>query len=393
MKVAFPSPNLTVPGYKGPDFGPSSGNGVGLLKDFFENIKSNLLNYDPSQLTVGLSLDLFNKSGMVEEENSLLDLVNSLKSAIDNPHCQTPATASDKKLRSLLRRQGKTTTGTRYELIKRLNEIPDTTCSNIRNALQLVSGQYCTVDSDCLGFSCCVPLRLVMWTKFLKATTRLDPCLELVTLSLGNWTRTFNVSTETAAVEEDLFGDGLSMTVSVNSLINDAIVNISATVHLCSSLLRTCVPSFPILHEATFNLTKWGCGTNESVDYTDDPTLSLIRSMTLDDFQEEMADAGVKGYVTTLVALARGAFLENALNDIELFLSNPAVEFQRRVDFCQTASWNFPPVIKLFFEYTQQVPLGPVLAQLFFGARGAYGARFDLGICILSSEANVGVTP
>jgi hypothetical protein len=33
------------------------------------------------------------------------------------------------------------------------------------------------------------------------------------------------------------------------------------------------------------------------------------------------------------------------------------------------------------------------LAYIFFGGRGAYGTHFDLGICILSSEANVGVTP
>ena len=94
--------------------------------DFFRDLKSNFVNYDPKQLTVGSTLDLFTRSGMVNEVNSLQELVNSLKSAIDNPHCQTPATTSDKKLRSLLRLQGKLTTGIRYELIQRLNEIPDT---------------------------------------------------------------------------------------------------------------------------------------------------------------------------------------------------------------------------------------------------------------------------
>jgi hypothetical protein len=194
----------------------------------------NLLSYDPSQLTVGSALDLFTKSGMVKEANSLQDLVNSLKSAIDSPHCQIPATASDKKLRSLVRRQGKLTTGTRYELIQRLNEIPDTACSGFRNALQRVSGQYCTVDSDCLGFSCCSPLRVAMWTKFLKARGRLDPCLGVLTLSLGSWTRTFNVSIafeESATVGGNIFGDGLSMTAVYLAVIARHVFRLRVTIY------------------------------------------------------------------------------------------------------------------------------------------------------------------
>ena len=90
------------------------------------HLKSRLLNYDPGALTVGTTLDLFTKNGMKEELNALQNLVNELKGAFDEPTCQNPTAASIKKLRSLLRRQRKSSEGTRYTMIRRLNESPDT---------------------------------------------------------------------------------------------------------------------------------------------------------------------------------------------------------------------------------------------------------------------------
>ncbi len=67
-------------------------------------------------------------------------------------------------------------------------------CAGIRNSLQRISGQYCTVDDDCLGFSCCTPLTLIFSKKFARAAVRVDPCHSALTVSLGSWKQTFNIS-------------------------------------------------------------------------------------------------------------------------------------------------------------------------------------------------------
>ena len=96
------------------------------LGNMVKNLKSKFLNYDIGTLTVGATLDLFAKNGMQDEVESLQKLVTDLKLAFDDPTCQNPTAASTKKLRNLLRHQGKPTEGTWDTMIRRLNEIPDT---------------------------------------------------------------------------------------------------------------------------------------------------------------------------------------------------------------------------------------------------------------------------
>lgn len=65
------------------------------------------------------------------------------------------------------------------------------------------------------------------------------------------------------------------------------------------------------MHTCTSCLPEAVTDNSVSESPSDDPTLSAILGMTLDDLQEEMVDAGIKGSVTTLVAKARAALLEN----------------------------------------------------------------------------------
>ena len=51
------------------------------------------------------------------------------------------------------------------------------------------------------------------------------------------------------------------------------------------------------------------------------------------------------------------------LNNVDMILSDPIGEFAKRVDFCQSASWNFSSTSVEFFNDEVTVPMGPIIVE------------------------------
>lgn len=69
---------------------------------------------------------------------------------------------------------------------------------------------------------------------------------------------------DSVLVSGDVFGNDLSVTMSVQAVIDAASAIVSASVQLCSRLLRTCVLPLPIMHEATFGVSVSDCRSGKN---------------------------------------------------------------------------------------------------------------------------------
>ncbi len=70
---------------------------------------------------------------------------------------------------------------------------------------------------------------------------------------------------DSVVVGGNVFGNDISVTMSIRALVNTSSARVSATVRLCSQQLRTCTPSLYVVHEAVFKIEPSSCRSRKIV--------------------------------------------------------------------------------------------------------------------------------
>lgn len=128
----------------------------------------------------------------------LTGLIDSLTAAYNRPGCVHPEDISDYLLRTRMNARGLATIGSHDELVQRYIAVDPGQCPR-KTGVTLSTMAACTVDTDCLGVSCCVRMREAFVQTTASFMVRVDPCLEQLIVSVDGHVETLAVGASGSA--------------------------------------------------------------------------------------------------------------------------------------------------------------------------------------------------
>ncbi|VDI70196.1 Hypothetical predicted protein [Mytilus galloprovincialis] len=165
-------------------------------KDMFSTLlkkaDSFMKRFSLKKLKLGDIIEFLDKLGMTDSKQKLADVLKSIKKLIDNKPCLNPAQATDDQLKQELLERGKSSDGSREQMITRLTT-PDKRCPWMY--ITTPDNMYCTYDSMCLGLECCMKVKFLMFLYTIKAYARYDPCQYQFSFGIGdhNYTLKYDI--------------------------------------------------------------------------------------------------------------------------------------------------------------------------------------------------------
>ncbi|XP_052090897.1 uncharacterized protein LOC127727822 [Mytilus californianus] len=165
-------------------------------KDMFSTLlkkaDSFMKRFSLKKLKLGDIIEFLDKLGMSDSKQKLAEVLKSIKKLIDNKPCLNPAQATDEQLKQELLERGKSSEGSREQMITRLTT-PDKRCPWMY--ITTPDNMYCTYDSMCLGLECCMNVKFLMFLYTIKAYARYDPCQYQFSFGIGdhNYTLKFDM--------------------------------------------------------------------------------------------------------------------------------------------------------------------------------------------------------
>ncbi|XP_078575734.1 uncharacterized protein LOC144861638 [Branchiostoma floridae x Branchiostoma japonicum] len=159
------------------------------------------LDFDFRSLKLSKVLDFMTSSGLSDAASRLKQTVERLQESlyVEKTSCPVPETLDDAALRRILHDGGNSATGSRNTLIKNYRK-PENRCPNLWE--RLPQNMHCFFDDNCLGVTCCVELDLFFTKQTASASVVIDPCSNQLTLGLGSWRKTFNITKPSFAAED-----------------------------------------------------------------------------------------------------------------------------------------------------------------------------------------------
>ncbi|XP_019642103.1 PREDICTED: uncharacterized protein LOC109483513 [Branchiostoma belcheri] len=163
------------------------------LPDLKETVSLLDFEFDFRNLKLSKVFEFMTSSGLTDTKARLEQTVEGLLDSLhqEKTSCQVPDTLDDSALRRILRDGGNPATGSRATLLKNYRT-PENRCPNLREYLP--KNMHCFFEDNCLGVTCCVELNLAFTRQTVSAFAMIYPCSKQLTLGLGSWKKTFDIS-------------------------------------------------------------------------------------------------------------------------------------------------------------------------------------------------------
>nr|KAG5704727.1 hypothetical protein BaRGS_005183 [Batillaria attramentaria] len=157
------------------------------LKTLFQSATTFLKKFNIKDMKMGALVKLLSALQFDDSLAKLTNVFQTIQAMLDNKPCLNPNQMSDDDLAAELRKQGKSTVGSRAELITRYTARSDSkyemeirllvvTVGCMTLSLGLPKQMYCTMDQQCLGLECCLDIKVAFFRKVYKLYARFDPC-------------------------------------------------------------------------------------------------------------------------------------------------------------------------------------------------------------------------
>lgn len=334
------------------------------------------------------------------DDTCLTGLKGSLTQALNRPGCVHPEDITDYLLRTRLRARGRSTVGSHDELVQRYIKVEPGQCPR-KTGVTLSTLAACTVNTDCLGVSCCVRMREGFVQTTASFMVRADPCRENLIVSVDGHVETLHVNESgtaefmaTSASGRDC-GTEVFVTATWRRDDQDNDLSVDLEAKLCNPSTLQCVGKTVILFQHSFSLdpglARLDCGS-----LPDGLTIDArIDSMKLSDFDIQLRENDIDSRCLTKLSVdLRVAMVEQFASLVSAGLNPPEGQFPGEVfDICIPGVIQFPTMSVTFFTFSQLFMAGPVPLQFSIGAGGSLGASLELKFCLLSMKAIAVLTP
>ncbi|XP_078658231.1 uncharacterized protein LOC144903714 [Branchiostoma floridae x Branchiostoma belcheri] len=369
------------------------------LPDLKETVSLLDFEFDFRNLKLSKVFEFMTSSGLTDTKARLEQTVEGLLDSLhqEKTSCQVPDTLDDSALRRILRDGGNPATGSRTTLLKNYRT-PENRCPNLREYLP--KNMHCFFEDNCLGVTCCVELNLAFTRRTLSASAMIDPCSKQLTLGLGSWKKTFDISgprfaaEDTGPTEENLKILDLAQVVFKYKMF--AIpggVELTFQVTLCSVRDDLCLP-----YQSVFSSTRLQLGTCQTTALAPSrrkrSIADLEKKFSLGEIEKLIDEVSLTtDDVTKVIKELRKLYRDMAIDSIDKTLHKVFKDQFTALDKFLSFKIPFGPMDVNFFEYQVNFMLGPIPMVFRFGAGGSFGLTFSTDVKLLSMKAAVKVTP
>lgn len=309
-------------------------------------------------MTVGRAMNLTSELGL--STTCLTDLISNMTAALNRPTCTHPEDVSDYILRTRLRARGRATTGSHDELVQRYSAVEPAQCPR-RMGVTLSTQAACTVNTDCLGVSCCVKMKEGFVQSTANIAVRADPCTEQLMVTVNGETTSLSVSSnglmEFQATHSDNGDCGTEVFVEASWRRDEQNNNLWVTVdaRICNPTTLQCVGKTPILLEHSFSLDTHS-GPGSTLDCGSLPNgLTVdgrINEMTISDFDINLRENDINPRCLGKFSLdMRIAMVESLGKAVSAAGGGKDDEFpSENFDICMSGTIAFPTMSVTFFS-------------------------------------------
>ncbi|XP_078660674.1 uncharacterized protein LOC144905141 [Branchiostoma floridae x Branchiostoma belcheri] len=354
-----------------------------------------LAGFNIKDIKVGQILDLLETFGLTELKKKLENALNTLEDLLGTGKCVATETMDDDTLKLGLKARGKSTSGSRMSLIKRFKD-PDEGCKGLHK--QLPGGIACRFSDNCLSVTCCVELKLVVIRRVLEASLTLDPCSLELTLTVGNFKRTFSVTDHLAEQYSGSIVDNLNVmdvvtftvTYSIKRVGNKVTVDLSAS--MCAK--DKCKQFSKVFDGLTLSLPQCSGARSLTARRAKLIDLDQLKEKTLQEIKELLDIKNPGSFdIQQLMKNLREAYLEIAKDALNNLLGKLFPGQFSSFDVCMDGVKIFGPNDITFFSFTFNFFLGPVPMQFVFSAGGSWKVECGVKLCFLTMKAEGTATP
>ncbi|XP_078585865.1 uncharacterized protein LOC144867676 [Branchiostoma floridae x Branchiostoma japonicum] len=358
LSIAFPDLNI----------------GFGQAMDFASNLNLpdltesvSLLNFDFRSVKLPQVFDFMVSTGLGDAKAQLEQALESVQELfhMEKTSCPVPETLDDAALKRILRDRGHPTTGSRHRLLENYRK-PENRCPDLRR--HLPQNMHCFFEENCLGVTCCVELDLKFTKQSFGAFARIDPCNYQLTLGLGSWRKTFNITNpffaeeDVGPVEENL--QILDIAQVVFKYVITAIpggVKVTFQTAVCSSRADLCMPYVSVFSSVRLQLGV--CQRTSPVSARQRRGIADLQQLTMGEIERLMDEANmVVDNVTSAIRQLRTLYRNMAMNAIDSALHTVFEDQFSSVDKRLSFAYQFGPYASSFFPRPYIVPfmLGPI---------------------------------
>ncbi|XP_078658229.1 uncharacterized protein LOC144903712 [Branchiostoma floridae x Branchiostoma belcheri] len=368
------------------------------LPDLKETVSLLDFEFDFRNLKLSKVFEFMTSSGLADTKARLEQTVEGLLDTLnqEKTSCQVPDTLDTSALRRILRDGGNPATGSRTTLLKNYRT-PENRCPNLREYLP--KNMHCFFEDNCLGVTCCVELNLAFTRQTVSAFAMIDPCSKQLTLGLGSWKKTFDISgprfaaEDIGPIEENLQILDLAQVVFKYKMV--AIpggLELTFQVTLCSVRDDLCLP-----YQSVFSRTRLQLGTCQTTALAPSRrkrSVADLENFSLGDIEKLIDEVSLTtDDVTKVIKELRTLYRDMAIDAIDKTLHQVFKDQFTALDKFLTFKIPFGPMDVSFFEYQVYFMLGPIPMVFRFGAGGSFGLIFSTDVKLLSMKAAVRVTP
>ncbi|XP_066298079.1 uncharacterized protein [Branchiostoma lanceolatum] len=383
---------------------PNLGLQIGQAKDFLSSLDLpdlneivSLPNFDFRSLKLSKVFESMVSSGLSDAKARLNQTVERLLESLnlEKTSCPVPETLDNAALKRILRGRGNPATGSRDILLKNYRK-PENRCPELRQ--HLPENMHCFFEENCLGVTCCADLNMGFTRQAISAFAVVDPCRNQMTLGLGPWRKTFNITSPSFAAEDvGPFEENLQILDIAQVMFKYKItkipggVELTFQVTLCSDKKDHCLPFVSV-----FSRTRLQLGVCQTTALAGRRKRSIadLAQLSIGEIEKLIDDANMLADdVTDVKRELRTLYRDIAVEAIDNALHRVFKDQFTSLDKKLSHELPFGPYSVNFFTYKAFFTLGPIPMVFRFGAGGSYGMVFSTDVRLLSMQADVSVTP
>ncbi|CAH1249045.1 SELE [Branchiostoma lanceolatum] len=338
-------------------------------------------------------LKLLGKVGLTEYQKKLQGALDMLEDLLGGGRCVATEMMDDGTLKLGLKARGLPLNGSRAIKIARF-KAPDSGCSHLHASLP--GGTQCSFKDGCYGIRCCVPLVFTVIRRVFEASVQLDPCNKLLTMKVGEFSRTFNTSKVRLAetysgpvVTNRNIHDPVAVTFGYTVVKRSNIVTFNLRVSVCGAM--KCQPWTQVFKDVTYDLNaaKQKC-TDMKAATSSSKVLDMaaLKQKTMTEIKELVAIKNPDSFnIQALMTDLRTAYLElvmSAMNNVLGKLFNGQFN---SFDVCMRGQKLYGPYDKTFLKLTFNFMAGPIPLSFEFASGGSWKVTCGVNLCFMTMKA------